>query len=55
MSDLTGKAKEKTGELTGDDDLKREGQTDQAVDKIKDGLDKVTDKAKDLVNKDKKP
>lgn len=50
MSDLTGKAKEKTGELTDDDDLKREGQTDQAVDKIKDGLDK----AKDLVNRDKK-
>ncbi len=54
MSDLTGKAKEKTGEITGDDDLKREGQADQGVAKVKDGVDKVADKAKDLINKDKK-
>lgn len=54
MSDLTGKAKEKTGEITGDDDLKREGQSDQAVAKVKDGVDKIADKAKNLVNKDKK-
>jgi len=53
-SDLTGKAKEKTGEITGDDDLKREGQADQAVAKVKDGVDKIADKAKNLVNKEKK-
>lgn len=53
MSDLKGRAKEVTGELTGDKDLKREGQTEQAAAKIKDGVDKVTDKIKDVINKDK--
>lgn len=53
MSDLTGKAKQKTGEITGDDDLKREGQADQAVAKIKDGIGKIADKAKNLLKKDK--
>lgn len=51
MSDLTGKAKEQTGKLTGDEDLKREGQADQAVDKVKDGVDKAADKLKDVFKK----
>ncbi|MCP9489838.1 MAG: CsbD family protein [Solirubrobacteraceae bacterium MAG38_C4-C5] len=43
MSDLKGKAKEKTGDVTGDENLKREGQGDQAADKVKEGVDKVKD------------
>jgi len=54
MSDLTGKTKQKTGEITGDDDLKREGQADQAVANVKDGVDKIADKAKNLLKKDEK-
>lgn len=52
MTDLTGKTKEKTGELTGDDDLKREGKGDQAAEKVKDTAEKVTDKVKDTLKKD---
>lgn len=52
MSDSVGKAKEKAGETTGDKDLKREGQTDQAADKLKEGVDKVADKVKEGLRKD---
>lgn len=41
-----GRLKESAGALTGDDKLKREGKTDQASAKVKDGIDKVTDKLK---------
>ncbi len=53
MSDITGKAKENAGKLTGDDELKHEGQADQAVEKAKDAVEKVADKAKDLLHRDK--
>ena len=53
MSELGGKAKENAGKLTGDDDLKREGQVDQAADKVKDAADKVGDKLKDALHRDK--
>ncbi len=53
MSDLTGKAKETAGKATGDDGLKHEGQADQAAAKAKDAVDKVADKAKDLLHRDK--
>lgn len=45
-----GRAKKAAGELTGDDDLKREGELDKMSGKIKDGIDKVKDK---LTGKDK--
>lgn len=51
LDDAKGKAKEAGGDLTGDKDLKREGQTDQAGDKVKEGVDKVTDKVKDVFGK----
>jgi uncharacterized protein YjbJ (UPF0337 family) len=51
MTDLAGKAKEGAGNLTGDDELKREGQVDQAVDKVKEGAEKLTDKIKDVLDK----
>jgi uncharacterized protein YjbJ (UPF0337 family) len=52
MTDLTGKAKEATGNVTGDEDLEREGQVDQAADKVKETADKVADKVKDALKKD---
>jgi uncharacterized protein YjbJ (UPF0337 family) len=50
--DLQGRVKEAAGDLTDDKDLKREGQVDQASGKVKDAVDDVADKAKDVVNKD---
>jgi uncharacterized protein YjbJ (UPF0337 family) len=50
--DLKGRVKEAAGDLTGDKDLQREGQVDQATGKVKDKIDDVADKAKDAVNKD---
>ena len=45
--DMKGRAKEAVGDLTDDDKLKREGQTDQAVGKVKEKIDEAADKIKD--------
>jgi uncharacterized protein YjbJ (UPF0337 family) len=50
--DAKGRVKEAAGNLTGDDSLKNEGKVDQASGKVKDGLDKLTDKVKDVLHKD---
>ena len=50
--DLKGRVKEAAGDLSGDKDLKREGQVDRAAGKAKDAIDAASDKAKDVVNKD---
>ena len=47
-----GRIKEAVGSLTGDDSLKNEGKVDQASSSVKDAADKVTDKAKDVLNRD---
>ena len=39
-------------DLTGDEDLKREGKVDQAAGKVKEGVEKVTDKVKDALRRD---
>jgi len=49
-----GRIKEAAGSLTGDDRLKNEGKTDQAKASLKDNVDKAADKAKDLLNRNKK-
>jgi uncharacterized protein YjbJ (UPF0337 family) len=49
--DAKGRIKEAAGGLTGDTDLKREGQVDQAGEKVKAGIDKVADKAKDALDR----
>ncbi len=54
MDEAKGRVKEAAGDLTDDKDLKREGKIDKATGSVKDGVDKVADKAKDLINKDKK-
>jgi len=48
-----GRIKEATGNVTGDKDLRNEGKLDQAEGKIKDGVDKLADKARGLLHKDK--
>jgi uncharacterized protein YjbJ (UPF0337 family) len=50
--DAKGRVKEAAGNLTGDDRLKREGKVDQASGKAKHGLDRLTDKVKDVLHKD---
>lgn len=47
--ELKGRVKEAAGALTGDGQLKREGQLDQTVGKIKQEADKVIEKVKDAV------
>jgi uncharacterized protein YjbJ (UPF0337 family) len=49
--DAKGRVKEATGNLTGDKDLKREGQVDQAGGKAKDGIERLTDKVKDVLHR----
>jgi uncharacterized protein YjbJ (UPF0337 family) len=44
--DLKGRVKESAGDLTGDEDLQREGKLDQGKGKAKDIIDKVADKFK---------
>ena len=51
--DAKGRVKEAAGDLTGDDEMKREGKVDKATGAVKDGLDKASDKAKDALGKDK--
>jgi uncharacterized protein YjbJ (UPF0337 family) len=45
--DAKGRIKEAAGDLTNDDDLKREGQVDQATGKVKDKIDDAADAIKD--------
>lgn len=51
FDDAKGRAKEATGSVTGDQDLKNEGKADQAGAAVKDKVDAVRDKANDLVDK----
>jgi uncharacterized protein YjbJ (UPF0337 family) len=52
MEDLKGRAKEAAGDLTDNDDLKREGKVDQASSKVKETVGDIADKVKDAVNRD---
>jgi uncharacterized protein YjbJ (UPF0337 family) len=47
-----GRVKEAAGDLTGDKDLQREGKTDQAAGKAKEGVDEAADKVKDAIDRD---
>ncbi len=48
-----GRIKEAAGSLTGDESLKNEGKGDQAKASVKDSVDKVADKAKNVLDRDK--
>ncbi|MFD2674150.1 CsbD family protein [Gulosibacter bifidus] len=49
-----GKGKEKAGEASGNDDLKREGQLDQVSADVKQGVDNIRDGINDALQKDDK-
>ena len=46
-----GRVKKAVGELTDNEDLKREGEIDQVSGKVKDATQKVADKAREVVRK----
>ena len=52
VDDLKGRAKEAAGDLTDDDELKREGKVDQATSTVKEKVGEAADKVKDVVGKD---
>jgi uncharacterized protein YjbJ (UPF0337 family) len=53
--EMKGRAKEAAGDLTDDDELKREGKVDRmtstAKQKAEDAVDKVRDKVKDVLDR----
>ncbi len=51
VDEAKGRVKEAAGAVTGDDELKHEGQGDQAVASVKDATDKVADSIKGAVDK----
>ena len=51
MDDMKGRVKEAAGDLTNDDDLKREGKIDQATGAVKDKVGDAADKVKDVLGK----
>ena len=52
--EIKGRIKEAAGALTGDDKLRREGKLDQATGKVKQVVEKVVEKTKDVLDDLKK-
>jgi uncharacterized protein YjbJ (UPF0337 family) len=52
LDDAKGRVKEAAGDLTGDDDLQREGKIDQATGTVKEKLADAADKVKETVTSD---
>ena len=52
IEDMKGRIKEAAGDVTDNDDLKREGKVDQASAKVKETVGDVADKVKDVLHKD---
>ncbi|MEP7059428.1 MAG: CsbD family protein [Actinomycetota bacterium] len=52
MDEAKGRVKEAAGDLTNDDDLKREGQLDQAGAAVKEKVNEGVDKVKETLNDD---
>jgi len=50
--ELKGRVKEAAGDLTGDEDLQREGKLDRIVGGVKEAVDNAADKVKGLIDKD---
>ncbi len=50
--DVKGRAKEAAGDVTDDDELKREGKLDRAAGSVKDKASEATDKIRDAVDRD---
>jgi len=47
-----GRVKEAAGDLTGDDEMKREGKLDQATGSAKEGVEKIADKVRKAMRRD---
>ena len=47
-----GRVKEAAGDLTGDDEMKREGKLDQASGRAKQGVERVADKVREAMRRD---
>ena len=54
LDEAKGRVKRAVGELTDDDEMKREGTVDKVTGKAKDVVDEVGDKAKDVLDRDDK-
>jgi uncharacterized protein YjbJ (UPF0337 family) len=52
LDDAKGRVKEAAGDLTGDDDLQREGKIDQAAGTVKEKVGDAADKVKETVTGD---
>ena len=52
--EIKGRIKEAAGTLTNDDKLRREGKLDQATGKVKQAVEKVVEKTKDVLKDLKK-
>ena len=53
MDEAKGRMKEAAGDLTDDDELKKEGKADRMGATIKEKANDMVDKAKDAVNRDR--
>jgi len=51
--DAKGRVKEAAGDLTGDRELKQEGKVDQAVGKVREGVEGAADKIKGALRRDR--
>lgn len=51
--EIKGRVKKAVGELTDDEQLKREGSVDKAAGKVKQGVEKTVDTVKDALNDDR--
>ena len=51
FDEYKGRAKEAAGDITDDDDLRREGKVDRASGTLKEKLDRMTDKVKDALSR----
>ena len=51
MDQAKGKVKQAAGDLTGNDDLRREGKADETAGKAKEKIGDLKDKAEDVVDK----
>ncbi|HWC26328.1 MAG TPA: CsbD family protein [Solirubrobacteraceae bacterium] len=49
--DLEGRTKEAAGDVTGDEELQREGKVDQAASSVKEKVSQAADKAKDALGR----
>ncbi len=53
--EIKGRIKEAAGAITDNDKLRREGKLDQAAGKVKQAVEKVVDKVRDVAQGDSKP